>query len=121
MPRKPTTNKISKGRTPKPAVNKITNVNKTHQKGELKSMQARLSKIRNKLPVGANANNAINNRGFMMGGKGKGTLLSGAVLTAATPIAKDVGYKLGTKVGKALRPVGHTIDKVTGTKPKKKK
>jgi hypothetical protein len=121
MARKPTANKISKGRTPKPAANNIKSVIKSEQKGRIKDLQKRLSAVRNKLPVGPNANNAVFNRGNMMGGKSaKGIGASGAVLHAATPLARKVGTALGTKLGKSLRPLGLAIDKTLGTKPKKK-
>ena len=121
MSRNSPENKISKGRTPKPAANKIISVSKSLQIGELKDMQARLAAIRNKLPVGANANNAVFNRGNMMGGKSaKGIGLSGALLHIATPAARKVGTALGTKLGTALRPIGRAIDQLAGTKPKKK-
>lgn len=115
-------NKVSKGRTPKPAANNIKDVNKSLAKGELRNMQGRLAAIRNKLPVGANANNAVFNRGNMMGGKSlKGIGASGAVLHAATPVVRKLGTAMGTKLGKALKPVGRAIDKAVGTKPKQKR
>jgi hypothetical protein len=121
MPSKKSANKISKGRTPKPAVNNIKSVIKSEQKGRIRDLQNRLSAVRNKLPVGPNANNAVFNRGNMMGGKSlKGIGASGAVLHAATPLARKVGTALGTKLGKSLRPLGRAIDKTLGTKPKKK-
>jgi hypothetical protein len=121
MPRKPA-NKISKGRTPKPAANNIKSVIKSEQKGRIRDLQNRLSAVRNKLPVGSNANNAVFNRGNMMGGKSlKGISASGAVLNAASPAVRKLGTAMGTKLGKALKPVGRVIDKTLGTKPKKKK
>lgn len=115
-------NKVSKGRTPKPAVNNIKSVVKSEQKAQLRQMQGKLAAIRNRLPVGANANNAVFNRGTMMGGKSaKGIGLSGAVLHAATPAARKLGTAMGTKLGKALKPVGRAIDKAVGTKPKQKR
>jgi hypothetical protein len=120
MPRKPA-NKVSKGRTPKPAANNIKDVNKSLVKGELKNMQKRLTAIRNRLPVGPNANNAVFNRGTMMGpASARGVGIQGAALHAATPLARNVGRALGTKLGVALRPVGRAIDKTFKTKPKKK-
>ena len=115
MQRKKPENKVGKGRTPKPAANKILSVSKTLQIGELKNMQGRLSAVRNKLPVGANAWNAVFSRGKM------GGPLASAALAAASPLVKKVGTHLGTKLGIALRPVGRAIDQVAGTKPKKKK
>jgi hypothetical protein len=113
MPRKPA-NKVSKGRTPKPAANNIKDVNKSLVKGELKNMQKRLTAIRNRLPVGPNARNAVASRG-RMGGPVAGTLLA-----AATPSVRRLGTAMGTKLGVALRPVGRAIDRAMGTKPKKK-
>jgi hypothetical protein len=114
MPRKPAVNKISEGRSPKPAANKIKSVSKSLQIGELRQMQDRLAAIRNKLPVGANANNAVASRG-KMGGPVAGTLAA-----AATPAVRKLGTALGEKAGVALRPVGRAIDRLAGTKPKKK-
>lgn len=119
---KPAKNKVSKGRTPKPAANNIKSVVKSEQKAQLRQMQGRLTAIRNKLPVGANANNAVFNRGNMMGGKSlKGIGASGAVLHAATPFVDKFGIAMGKKLGNALKPVGRAIDRATGTKPKKKR
>jgi hypothetical protein len=115
MPNKKPANKISKGRTPKPAANNIKDVNKSLLKGELKNMQNRLSAVRNKLPVGANAKNSVYNRGRMPGGTA-----ATVALGASLPVADKVGRSLGTKLGKSLKPVGRAIDKTLGTKPKKK-
>jgi hypothetical protein len=121
MPRKPA-NKVSKGRTPKPAANNIKSVIKSEQKGRIRDLQNRLSAVRNKLPVGANANNAVFNRGNMMGGKSlKGIGASGAVLHAASPFVDKFGIAMGKKLGNSvLKPVGRAIDKAMGTKPKKR-
>ena len=120
MPRKPA-NKVSKGRTPKPAVNNIKSVTKSEQLGRVKDLQKRVAAVRNRLPVGPNANNAVFNRGTMMGpASARGVGIQGAALHAATPLARNVGRALGTKLGVALRPLGRAIDKATGTKPKKK-
>ena len=121
MPRKPA-NKVSKGRTPKPAANNIKSVIKSEQKGRIRDLQNRLSAVRNKLPVGANANNAVFNRGNMMGGKSlKGIGVSGAVLHAASPFVDKFGIEMGKKIGNSvLKPVGRAIDKAMGTKPKKR-
>ena len=78
-------------------------------------MQGRLSAIRNNLPVGANADNAVASRGRM------GGPVAGALLSAATPAVRKVGTAMGDKLGVALRPVGRAIDQLAGTKPKKKK
>jgi hypothetical protein len=125
-PKKPA-NKISPGRKPKPPANNIRNMNqdvtntydnRTIKKLERKAQRA-ASRTRNTKPVGPNANNAVYSRSNMMGGAtGRGTLASGALLTAGTPVAKKIGQKLGTKLGKALRPVGRAIDKALGPKPK---
>ena len=121
-------NKISPGRKPKPPANNIRNMNKdvtdTYDNRAIKKLERKAqraaSRTRNTKPVGANANNAVYSRSNMMGGAtGRGTLLSGALLTVGTPIAKKIGQKLGTKLGKALRPVGRAIDKAIGTKPRK--
>jgi hypothetical protein len=121
MPRKPA-NKVSKGRTPKPAANNIKSVIKSEQKGRIRDLQNRLSAVRNKLPVGANANNAVFNRGTMMGGKSlKGIGASGAILHAASPFVDKFGIEMGKKLGNSvLKPVGRAIDKAMGTKPKKR-
>ena len=121
MPRKPA-NKVSKGRTPKPAANNIKSVIKSEQKGRIRDLQNRLSAVRNKLSVGANANNAVFNRGNMMGGKSlKGIGASGAVLHAASPFVDKFGIAMGKKIGNSvLKPVGRAIDKAMGTKPKKR-
>jgi hypothetical protein len=120
MPRKPA-NKVSKGRTPKPAANNIKSVTKSEQLGRVKDLQKRVAAVRNRLPVGPNANNAVFNRGTMMGpASARGVGIQGAALHAATPLARNVGRALGTKLGVALRPVGRAIDKTFGTKPKKK-
>ena len=122
MPRKTPENKVSKGRTPKPAVNNIKSVTKSEQLGRVKDLQKRLAAVRNKLPIGANANNAVFNRGKMMGpGSARGVGIQGALLHALTPVARKAGSSLGKHLGIALRPVGRAIDQVAGTKPKKKK
>ena len=49
-----------------------------------------------------------------------GGTVAGTLLAVATPSVRNLGYGLGTKLGKSLRPVGRAIDKAMGTKPKKK-
>lgn len=110
-------NKISKGRTPKPASNNIRDVNKSLVKGELRKMQNRLTAVRNKLPVGANANNSVYSRGRM----GGGGLVAGLAMGAGLPLTEKAGRFLGKKLGTALKPVGKAIDKTLAIKPKKKK
>jgi len=92
MPNKKPANKISKGRTPKPAVNNIKDVDKSRVIGKLKNMQKRIAVVRNRLPVGPNANNAVASRGRM------GGPVAGAFLAAATPSVRKLGTAMGTKL-----------------------
>ena len=56
----------------------------------------------------------------MRGAGRMGGPVAGTLLAAATPGVRKLGTAMGTKLGVALRPVGRAIDRVMGTKPKKK-